>query len=131
MRFISTRMHGVMDYVVGLLLIASPWIFNFNRGGVETYVPVVLGVGAILYSLLTRYEFGVLRVIPMRVHLMLDIASGVLLALSPWLFGFADYVFLPHLILGLVEIGAGLLTQTTPSNIAVDAAHPAGRPVLH
>ena len=29
MRFIPTRAHGVLDYIVGLLLIASPWIFNF------------------------------------------------------------------------------------------------------
>ena len=39
---------------------------------------------------------------------------GVLLAASPWLFGFADRVYWPHLILGLAEIGAGLMTRTTP-----------------
>jgi hypothetical protein len=31
----------------------------------------------------------------------IDVASGALLALSPWLFGFADRVFCPHLIVGL------------------------------
>jgi hypothetical protein len=47
MRFIPTRIHGIMDYAMGLLLIAAPWIFRFNRGGAETWVPVILGIGAI------------------------------------------------------------------------------------
>jgi hypothetical protein len=46
---------------------------------------------------------------------MLDYASGVLLAASPWLFGFADYVWEPHLILGILEIGAAMFTKTIPS----------------
>jgi hypothetical protein len=54
----------------------------------------------------------------MRMHLLLDIASGMLLAASPWLFGFADRVFLPHLVVGLFEIVAGLATRTTPGTAA-------------
>ena len=46
MRFIPTRIHGMMDYAMGLLLIAAPWLFRFNRGGAETWVPVILGIGA-------------------------------------------------------------------------------------
>ena len=95
---------------------AAPWIFDFDRGGAETWVPVILGASAILYSLLTDYELGVWRRISMRTHLMLDLMSGILLAVSPWLFGFADYVWGPHLILGLLEIGAALMTERTPRN---------------
>jgi hypothetical protein len=36
MRFIPTRIHGMMDYAMGLLLIAAPWLFGFARGGAET-----------------------------------------------------------------------------------------------
>src|SRR4051794_24660598 len=98
MRVIPTRVHGVLDYVVGALLIAAPWLFHFNYGGAETWVPVVLGAGAILYSLCTDYELGILRLIPMPAHLMLDLGSGVLLALSPWLFGFHERVWAPHVV---------------------------------
>jgi hypothetical protein len=65
--------------------------------------------------LLTRYELGAIKLIPMRVHLGLDMASGVLLAVSPWLFGFSDRVFWPHLILGLIEIGTALMTEREPA----------------
>ena len=114
MRFIPTRVHGMLDYGMGLLLMAAPWLLNFDRGGAETWVPVALGGGAILYSMLTNYELGAVRTIPMPVHLALDAMSGVLLAASPWLFGFHEYVYAPHLILGIAEIGAALMTETVP-----------------
>ena len=113
MRFIPTRVHGMLDYAMGILLILAPWLLGFAAWGAETWVPSLLGVAAIGYSFFTDYELGLIRAIPMRMHLALDAGSGVFLAASPWLFGFAGLVFLPHLILGLVEIGAALTTRTT------------------
>ncbi len=118
MRFIPTRIHGVLDYLVGALLIAAPWLLNFNRGGAETWVPVVLGVGALLYTVFTDHELGLVRRLSMSTHLGLDAASGLLLAVSPWLFGFSEFVFWPHLILGLFEVLAALTTRTTTSHRA-------------
>lgn len=114
MRFIPARIHGFLDYGMGVLLIVAPWILGFADGGAETWVPVILGIGVIGYSLFTDYELGAVRAIPMATHLMLDIAGGIVLAASPWVFGFAADVWAPHLILGILEIGAGLMTRTTP-----------------
>lgn len=61
----------------------------------------------------------------MPTHLMLDLGSGLLLAASPWLFGFADGtattdgVWVPHLVLGLVEVLASLTPQQVPSGRGV------------
>jgi hypothetical protein len=112
MRLINTRVHGVLDYSMAILLIAAPWLFNFNRGGAETWIPVILGISTIMYSLLTNYELGLYRTLSMRTHLGLDLFSGVFLALSPWLFDFHEYVFRPHLILGIIEIAAVLMTDS-------------------
>jgi hypothetical protein len=115
MKLISTRIHGYIDYIMGVILIVAPWIFDFaprgEEAGAETWVPVLLGIGTILYSLLTDYELGVKHMIPMRTHLTLDIVAGLLLAASPWLFGFADYIWQPHLILGIIAVGAALMTR--------------------
>jgi hypothetical protein len=115
MRWIGTKTHGYLDYIMGVLLIAAPWIFGFARDGAETWVPVILGAGTILYSLLTDYELGMTPTISMRTHLMLDLIGGVVLAISPWVFGFADYIWAPHLILGIFEIGAALMTKQVPA----------------
>jgi hypothetical protein len=41
------------------------------------HTSLALGFAAITYSLLTDYELGALRVLPMPVHLTLDVLFGV------------------------------------------------------
>ena len=118
MRFMTTRMHGMADYLVGVILIVAPYILGFADGSAAQWVPQILGVGAIVYSPLTDYELGAMRVIPMPVHLGLDFASGLFLLASPWLFGFADRIAWPHVLFGLIEIGASLTTQRRPGTAA-------------
>jgi len=115
MRFIPTRFHGILDYVVGLLMIASPWLFDFARGGAETWVLVIVGALVLLQTIMTDFEVGIVKMIPMQTHLMMDFGIGVILALSPWLFGFADYIYTPHLIFGVFSILASLTTHRVPS----------------
>jgi len=115
MRFIPTRVHGVLDYLTAGVLIAAPSLLKFRQVGMQRWLPVALGVGTIGYSLLTDYELGLFKVIPMPVHLALDAANGALLAASPWLFGFAEETSAPHLGLGLFEIAVTVSSQTTPA----------------
>lgn len=115
MRFIPTKVHGVLDYVSGALFIASPWLFGFEDDEAAKWVPVAAGLGALGVSTMTDYELGLTKQIPMATHLSTDVATGALLALSPWLFGFSKRVYLPHVLFGMLEIGAGLLTEKTPS----------------
>ena len=114
MRFIPTRFHGVLDYLAGALLIGSPWLFNFAAGGTETWVPVTIGIMVLQQTILTDFEAGIIRKIPMQTHLMMDFGIGVILAISPWLFSFADAVYMPHLIFGIFSILASLTTHRVP-----------------
>lgn len=112
MKFISIKTHAFLDYIVGLFLVVAPFIFHLNRQNPEGLIFYVLGATLLIYSMLTDYDLSLLKIIPMKVHLFLDVLSGLFLAASPWIFGFADRIYIPHLILGLLEIGAGLLTST-------------------
>lgn len=114
MRVFSTRVHGMLDYAVGALLIGAPWLLGFSRGGAETWVPVALGAAVLVYSALTDYELGLVKRIQMPVHLWLDAIGGVLLAVSPWLFAFDDHVWMPHLVIGIAEVAVAFLTDTIP-----------------
>ncbi|MDB5262236.1 MAG: hypothetical protein JWQ14_1517 [Adhaeribacter sp.] len=115
MRFISTKVHGILDYLMGILLIASPWIFNFDNGGAETWVPVILGIVMLLQALMTDFEMGIMKTISMGTHLRMDLIAGLFLAASPWIFGFSDTVWEPHVIFGLMEVAASLMTRTVPA----------------
>jgi hypothetical protein len=115
MKLIETKLHGWLDYLVAVLLIASPWLFDFSRGGSETWIFVILGIGTILYSLLTDYELGLSPQLTMRTHLVLDTINGLLLLSSPWLFDFEDYVWQPHLFIGLTELLVVFFSKQVPS----------------
>lgn len=130
MRFISTKVHGLLDWVMAIVLIASPWIFQFDHGSVETWLPILLGGGALLYSVFTDYEWSVARRIPMWVHLLLDVCAGLLLAVSPWLFGFASVVSTPHLALGVTEIVVALLTSTHSTDHSYTGTKPYSAAIL-
>jgi hypothetical protein len=123
MNILSRRAHGALDYIVGGLLILAPKIFGFE-GGIESQIPVILGISTIVYSLLTNYEMGLIKVLPFRAHLTLDVLSGIFLAASPWLFQFADRVWVPHLIVGLLELGAVFMTGTGASEHHHHHHHP-------
>lgn len=111
---LPTRIHGILDYLLGALLIGSPWLLGFAAGGAETWVAVGAGVVVVLYSLLTDYEMGAVRRIQMPVHLFLDFLLGVGLAVSPWLLGFDTHVWIPHVALGAVEALTAAVTDTIP-----------------
>lgn len=118
LQFIPTKVHGVLDYVVAIALIFAPMIFGFQEvGGAAVTIPVVLGIGLFLYSLLTNYEWGVFKVINMKYHLVIDVLAAALLALSPWLFGFADEAWnawVPHVVVGIAVILVVICSKSQP-----------------
>lgn len=108
---IDTRTHGMIDYATGALLLVVPYLFGFATGGIEQWLPQLIGAAIIVMSLMTRYELSVAKIIPLNVHLGVDALSGILLAASPWLFGFADLIWWPHLLVGLTEIAVVAMTK--------------------
>jgi hypothetical protein len=108
---IPVRTHAIIDYVVGVLLVLAPFLLGFANGGAAMWVPILLGLSIIVYSLLTRYDLAVARVIPFGTHLALDAAGGLLLLVSPWLFGFAEVIWWPHVLVGIAELGVVALTD--------------------
>lgn len=115
MHIISRRAHGALDYIIGILLVLAPKILGFDDGGIAARIPVILGIITIVYSLFTNYELGLFKMIPFRGHLTLDVIGGLFLAISPWLFQFADRVWVPHLVVGLIELGTVFMTSTGAS----------------
>lgn len=124
-RPISSRMHGMLDYPVGIALIAAPWLFGFSDvGGAAVVLPVALGVMVLGQSVVTDYELSLADILPLPAHLGVDVIGGIVLVASPFILGFVDEsanAWLPHVIVGLGLIMSGLLTQPYRSDTAAPA----------
>ena len=107
---ISTMAHGVIDYVAAITLIVLPRLLNWS--GPITTVLTIMGVTTLLYSLVTRYELSVAKLLPMKGHLALDALSGLALLALPFILprnGNGELIGL--IALGLFELGAAFLTR--------------------
>jgi hypothetical protein len=115
LRVIPTGVHGMIDYAAGGTLYATPALLGLNEAPASARTLRLASGAAIASSLLTDYELGVVKLVPMPVHLALDAMSGALLAASPWLFGFAKNGprhWLPHALMGTTEVLVALVSKT-------------------
>ena len=111
MRFISTRIYGILVYLAGVFFALAPFLLGFADGGPAQNVALLTGIVIIAMSLLTNFEYGVLKIIPMYIHLGMAVLIGIFLIISPWWFDFAYVVIGPYLLFGILGIGAGLFTK--------------------
>jgi len=89
------------------------WISATRRWRLSS--PRIDGVAGAYYSLITDYEVGAFKVLPVPAHLAFDAAKGAFLVSSPWLFGFArggTRYWLPHVMMGTADIMAAITTRT-------------------
>ena len=124
MRILSTHAHGALDYVMGGIFMLSPWLFGFATGGAAQWMPVAIGLAVIVTALVTRYELGLIPILGMPTHLVVDGTLGAVLALSPWALGFAGVVALPHVVLGLVPFMGALVSDTRPGPVMATRPRP-------
>jgi hypothetical protein len=116
-RVIPTKAHGAVDMATGPALIAAPTLLKMNGNTGATIPPRVVGTAATVYALLTDYEFGVKRVLPMRAHLALDVLAGVALAATPFVTRASKRGlrhWLPHAVIGANEVFLALTTKERP-----------------
>lgn len=113
---ISVRTHNILDYVAAAALILAPWFFNFTQIVEARNLLVGAGIVLTFYSALTRYEFSLIQVIPLRLHMALDMLLGAIVATGPWLFNFRAVLTsgqaAVHVILGLAAIVLAAFTNT-------------------
>lgn len=116
MGFISTKAHTVIGLVVGVVLVFAAGIFGFTDNNAASMVALWVGIFIVISELVTTSPFSLIKLIPMRVHIIIDVLTGIFLAVSPWLFNFMDTAqnnqWLPHLLVGIVIVGYALLTST-------------------
>jgi len=81
---LSSKLHGIIDYVVVIFLLASPSLFGLPE--FTTCCTYILAGIHFTLTILTDFELGLIKVIPFKVHGMVE------LIVSLALIGFAFYV---------------------------------------
>jgi hypothetical protein len=81
--------HGLLEYGAAVLLLAAPFLFGFDSDA-ATAVCIVAGLGVLVLAASTASSTGLARVIPLTIHMLLDLAVVAFLVAAPFLFGFSD-----------------------------------------
>jgi hypothetical protein len=110
---ISRPLHGLADYSYAVFVAAAPNLIGFKEEKKPTNVCRLLSGGVVLYTASTRAEWGLIRVIPFKVHLAADFLGNILVLGAPWLFGFSHNKRARNTFLatGAVGLAVGLLTS--------------------
>lgn len=115
MKFLSSKAHTTIGLCIGVALLIAPWLFRFSSiDGPTVGIPLIVGLFIIASEMTTTSSVSLFKLVPMRIHLIMDYLTGAFLAASPWIFGFADLspnAWLPHLIVGLATIAYALVTD--------------------
>ncbi|MGV1754676.1 SPW repeat domain-containing protein [Agrobacterium sp. CG674] len=109
MRFVPTKFHGFVDYLVGLVMMGLPYVLGLN--GTPQMALVILGVVVIFYSLITDYELGMLRFLRVRFHLFLDGLLGIALLVFFSLFDLPFSLIWPVYVIGATALFFAATTQ--------------------
>src|SRR5687767_11011067 len=108
---ISTKVHGIIDYMTAGLLVALPRALGMSR--TVTCLLDASAAGTVAYSLFTRYELGAVKALPMKAHLALDaVQGGALIGAAAFLEDEDAETRATLAALGVFELGVTLLSQT-------------------
>lgn len=111
-KLIPTHWHAFMDYIWSVVLLAGPWLSTFHEVEAARITSLAGGGLIALLTVLTASEGGIVRIIPMKVHLAMDGVLGAFLIAAPFLFGFSEETHLFHIVMGLIILGAAFFTET-------------------
>ncbi len=111
MKIISSKVHGYLDYAVVLIFAAAPSLLHFSQ--VPTVISYSLAVIHLVLTLLTDFSFGALKVIPLKLHGMIELVVGPCLIALPFVLKFgtepaADFFYIVN---GAVILAVWFLTD--------------------
>lgn len=88
-RFVTKTMHAYLDYPVALSLMILPFMLQLGSSSpLALWLAVVAGAAALVLTVFTDHQFGLVRVIPYKAHVAVDFLVGVAFLLAPFLLGF-------------------------------------------
>ena len=86
-RSLSAFTHGVIDYLMVILLAIGPGVAGFH--GRQAAICYVLAVVHFALTILTRFPLGVLKHVGFPMHGAIEFIVGIFMIVLPWIASFA------------------------------------------
>ena len=80
----KTQIHGILDYVTVIFLLISPMLFGMKDGA--AVFTVALATVHFILTVFTNFSLGVFKVIPFKIHGLIEIIVAVALTVVAFLF---------------------------------------------
>ncbi len=74
---LDSRIHGGIDYGVVMFLLISPAYFGL--GDITSKCTYGLGIVHLLLTICTQYELGIFKIIPFKIHGMIELGVSIVL----------------------------------------------------
>ena len=88
MKIITPFVHGVIDYCVVLFLLVSPSLFSIT--GLPGMLIYALSAIHFILSITSGFKLGIFKLIPFKIHGIIELLVSLILVVMPWIFGFAQ-----------------------------------------
>ena len=124
MRILGPVSHGVIDYLMVILIAAGPSFAGFS--GRQATFCYLLAAVHLLVTIITRFPLGVTKTLPFALHGAIEIVVAVFLVILPWLANFSAGVSSRNffVMIGLLMLFIWLLTDFRSRRSAGRATDP-------
>jgi hypothetical protein len=84
MRLVSADVYRVVSHQ-GLLWLAAPWALGLAVGGLRLWLPIVMGIVLLVYTVFTDYSYklGLAKGLALSAHAGLELAGGLWPLMAP------------------------------------------------
>ncbi len=118
--FVTKTIHSWLDYPVAALLMILPFVLGLGDSHpAALWLSVATGVAALILTVFTDHQTGLIRVLPYKFHMGVDLAVGLSFLAAPFVFGFAGLDAAFYWLNGLAVVAViGLHKPETDPGVA-------------
>jgi hypothetical protein len=88
MKILNAKVHGALDYLVVLIFLGAPTLLHLSA--VPAAISYSLAGIHLLLTLLTDFPMGLLKVVPLKWHGIIELIVGPALIALPFVLGFGS-----------------------------------------
>lgn len=109
MKILSPTQHGYLDYLTVVIFLLAPSLIGLT--GVAGVIAYLLAGIHLAMTLITDFPLGVVKKLSFTIHGWVERVVGPVLILLPFVLGFEGAALGFYVVIGIVIILVGLLTD--------------------